>query len=57
LELQDAMYNLKNNQGEQLFYVVIIFGNIFMVFSFINSILLYFVKDTNKYGIKVNINE
>jgi len=46
------MYNLKNNQGEQLFYVVIIFGNIFMVFSFINSILLYFVKDTNKYGIK-----
>jgi len=52
LELQDVMYNLKRSRGEELFYVVIVFGNIFMVFSFLNAILLFFVKDANKYGVK-----
>ncbi|ORX43448.1 hypothetical protein BCR36DRAFT_251506, partial [Piromyces finnis] len=51
-ERSDAMLALKHNTGKELFRVVVFYGILFFVLSFINTIGLYFVKDANKYGIK-----
>eukprot|EP00833_Pecoramyces_ruminatium_P001322 jgi/Orpsp1_1/1175354/evm.model.c7180000053503.1 len=48
----DSMYALKYNYGEKLYLVVIGFGFVFMIFNTIFAILLFFVKDVNKYGVK-----
>jgi hypothetical protein len=48
----DMMLSLKNNKGEKLYLVVIIFGFFIMIFNFIFGCLLIFVKDVNKYGVK-----
>jgi len=49
------MIELKNNTGKELFLMVQIFGGLYTFLSFIMTILLYFVKDANKYGAKVYI--
>jgi len=48
------MISFKNNKGEKVYIVVIIFGFFFMTFNFIFAILLINVKDVNKYGVKVS---
>ena len=53
---EDAMIALKKNRGKELFRIVIVYGILFFILSFVNAILLYFVKDANKYGIKVKLN-
>jgi len=50
------MIALKKNRGKELFRIVIVYGILFFILSFVNAILLYFVKDANKYGIKVKLN-
>jgi len=47
------MIALKNNQGRELFIVVQIYGFIYTLLSVINTGLLIFIKDVNKYGAKV----
>ncbi|KAG4083980.1 hypothetical protein H8356DRAFT_967078 [Neocallimastix lanati (nom. inval.)] len=51
-KLEDTMISFKNNKGEKVYIVVIIFGFFFMTFNFIFAILLINVKDVNKYGVK-----
>ncbi|ORX87565.1 hypothetical protein BCR32DRAFT_289221 [Anaeromyces robustus] len=51
-EYEDAMINLKQNKGRSLFIVVQIFGGIYILISFIMTILLCFVKDVNTFGVK-----
>ncbi|ORX87566.1 hypothetical protein BCR32DRAFT_324398 [Anaeromyces robustus] len=46
------MLDLKTNNGRELFYVVQVFGGIYMVLSFVMSILLFYIKDANRYGAK-----
>lgn len=45
-------YTDKNNENVSLFYVVIVFSLIYMIVTLALSILLVFVKDANKYGVK-----
>jgi len=49
---RDAMLDLKTNNGRELFYVVQVFSGIYMILSLIMSILLFYVKDANRYGAK-----
>ncbi|ORX43437.1 hypothetical protein BCR36DRAFT_361182 [Piromyces finnis] len=51
-EYKDAMIELKNNNGKELFIMVQIFGGLYTFLSLIMTILLSFVKDANKYGAK-----
>jgi hypothetical protein len=51
-KFDDAMIALKNNQGRELFIVVQIYGFIYTLLSVINTGLLIFIKDVNKYGAK-----
>ncbi|ORX87564.1 hypothetical protein BCR32DRAFT_240042 [Anaeromyces robustus] len=48
----DAMIDLKKNKGRQLFFIVQICGGVYMVLSFIMTILLSFIKDTKTFGAK-----
>ncbi|ORX87558.1 hypothetical protein BCR32DRAFT_240035 [Anaeromyces robustus] len=50
--LTDTLIGLKQNSLKQLYFIVQIFGGIFMFLSFIIAVLLFFVKDFNKYGVK-----
>jgi len=48
----DAMLSFKKNKGREVFFIVQIYGFIYTVLSIINTILLIFIKDANKYGVK-----
>jgi len=52
-QFDDAMLDLKRNKGRRLFFIVQVSGGIYMLLSFIMTILLSFVKDTNVFGVKV----
>ncbi|ORX87559.1 hypothetical protein BCR32DRAFT_240036 [Anaeromyces robustus] len=51
-ESNDALIELKNNHGKELFSVVVVFGVIITILNAICSVLLLYVKDANKYGVK-----
>ncbi|KAG4103070.1 hypothetical protein H8356DRAFT_982675 [Neocallimastix lanati (nom. inval.)] len=51
-QFDDAMLDLKRNKGRRLFFIVQVSGGIYMLLSFIMTILLSFVKDTNVFGVK-----
>jgi len=49
---EDALIKIKNNDGKELFYVVMFYSGLYMIFCIIISIALFYVKDVNKYGVK-----
>eukprot|EP00833_Pecoramyces_ruminatium_P012010 jgi/Orpsp1_1/1186042/evm.model.c7180000096603.1 len=52
IKFEDAMLDLKQNKTRELFFIVQICGGIYMFLSFIITILLSYVKDTNVFGVK-----
>ncbi|ORX43442.1 hypothetical protein BCR36DRAFT_303978, partial [Piromyces finnis] len=54
-EFEDGLLKLKNNAGKELFYIVMAYSGLYMILCIIISIGLFYVKDINKYGVKVNI--
>jgi len=55
MEKQDALINMKQNRAGKLYIVFYVFSTMFMIFNAIFAFLLLFVKDVNKYGVKVCI--
>ncbi|KAG4103065.1 hypothetical protein H8356DRAFT_1271406 [Neocallimastix lanati (nom. inval.)] len=49
---EDALKNLKTGKGVELFKVILVYGYTHIFISFIITILLIRVKDSNKYGVK-----
>jgi len=54
LDLEDTLLSLKQNKGKNLFRLVGIFGRFYMLLSIFTFISLFFVKDSNVFGAKVN---
>jgi len=50
---EDAMLNLKKNKGKELYSIVVIYGVLYSILNFVSAVLLLYVKDTSKYGLKV----
>ncbi|KAL6597633.1 hypothetical protein U3516DRAFT_564477, partial [Neocallimastix sp. 'constans'] len=49
---EDAMLNLKKNKGKELYSIVVIYGVLYSILNFVSAVLLLYVKDTSKYGLK-----
>jgi len=52
-QYQDTLIGLKQNSNEELFIATPILGRFYTILSVIITIALFFVKDANKYGVKV----
>jgi len=51
-KVQDPLINLKQNNLKDLFIVIKSFSFIYIILNFISAVMLIFVKDTKKYGLK-----